>query len=59
MKNGTAKVACSCTHTEQDKMHGVGVRVANSTQKNIDKDRTEVRCTVCGRLHQVSDSKVR
>lgn len=58
MKNGTTKVQCGCPHEGQDKLHGVGVRVANSTAKG-DKDNTEVRCTICKKIHRVVDSKIR
>lgn len=58
MKQGTAKVACTCLHKDQDVLHGNGVRVANSTQKG-DNVTTEVRCTVCGKVHRVPDSRIR
>ena len=58
MINGTAKVNCTCSHEQQDKMYGVGVRVANTTAKQ-DKDYVEVRCTVCSKIHRVSPSKVK
>lgn len=58
MKQGTAKVNCTCAHEAQDKLHGNNVRVANSTQKG-DNSTTEVRCTVCGKIHRVSDSRIR
>ena len=58
MKNGTAKVACSCKHTDQDRMHGQGMRVANATTKQ-DKDYVDVRCTVCTRIHRVQPGAVK
>lgn len=58
MKQGITKVLCTCQHDVQDKLHGNNVRVANSTQKG-DKDTTEVRCTVCKKVHRVNDSKVK
>jgi len=58
MKQGVAKVACTCEHQAQDKLHGRGVRVANTTAKQ-DQSVVEVRCTVCKRLHRVSTAQVR
>ena len=58
MKNGVAKVRCSCTHPMQDKMHGVGVRVANATAKQ-DPLFVEVRCTVCNSVQRVNPSQVK
>ena len=58
MKQGTALVKCKCTHDQQDRMYGSGVRVANSTAKQ-DKDSVEVRCTVCKAVQRVAHSKVR
>lgn len=58
MRLGTAKVQCTCQHEAQDKLHGAGVRVANSTQKG-DNVSTDVRCTVCGKTHRVPDSRIR
>lgn len=59
MKNGTVKVSCSCKHEFQDKQYGVGTRIANTTAKTPDTSRTEVRCTVCKKLHVVSNDKIR
>lgn len=58
MKNGVSRVACKCTHEQQDKMYGKGVRVANATAKQ-DKDFITVRCTVCSALHQVRENQVK
>ena len=58
MKNGTAKVVCTCPHDGQDALHGKGVRVANATAKQ-DKDYADVRCTVCKKIHRVNINKVR
>lgn len=58
MKNGVARVLCSCENEFQDKRYGKGVRIANTTAKQ-DGTSTEVRCTVCGKLHRVSLDKVR
>ena len=57
MKNGIAKVNCTCEHTVQDSLHGRGVRIANSTAKQ-DVTYVEVRCTVCKKIHRVIPSKV-
>lgn len=58
MKQGTAKVKCKCVHEGQDRLHGVGTRVANTTAKQ-DKDYAEVRCTVCKSTHRVHPTQVR
>ena len=58
MKNGVARVNCSCQHEQQDKMYGAHTRVANATAKQ-DKDFVEVRCTVCSKLHRVTPDKVK
>lgn len=59
MKQGTVKVNCLCSHDFQDKEHGKQVRVANTTQKTPTPSTIEVRCTVCSKLHTVSQDKVR
>ncbi len=59
MKQGTAKVKCTCEHKTQDEMYGKGVRIANATAKQDDKAGTaDVRCTVCSRVHRVRQSEV-
>lgn len=58
MKSGTAKVACTCKHEAQDVLHGQNIRVANATAKQ-DKDRVDVRCTVCNKIHSVNPARVR
>lgn len=59
MKQGTAKVTCTCKHEYQDQTYGLGVRVANTTKKTDDKaGKQEVRCTVCSKIHTVSQDKV-
>lgn len=42
------KLKCSCTHTEQDKLHGKNIRVANLTAAA-----DHAKCTVCGKIHKV------
>lgn len=56
MSSTVTKVKCQCQHEQQDKMHGQGVRVANRTAKG-DKDSSEARCTVCGKIHRVSNER--
>lgn len=60
MKQGVAKVACKCTHDFQDKTHGSGIRVANTTAKqDASRGTAVVRCTVCKTTHEVPLSKVK
>ncbi len=42
-------VKCSCKHEHQDKVYGVGMRLANRCKPN-DKAGT-YRCTVCKKEH--------
>ncbi len=58
MKNGTARVVCTCEHAAQDKLHGRNVRVANATARQ-DHAFVEVRCTVCKKVQRVSPGAVR
>lgn len=52
-----AHVLCTCQHEYQDKKYGMGVRVANLTQKGTGSvDKRILRCTVCSREHTVSVS---
>jgi hypothetical protein len=54
-----AKVACVCSHEQQDKMYGNGVRVANLTQKGTGNSTTRyVRCTVCSKEHVVTENRL-
>lgn len=53
----TTKVQCSCEHEQQDKLYGKNVRLANATAKR-DKDTTDVRCTVCGKVHRVNSARM-
>jgi hypothetical protein len=39
---------CTCSHKEQDKLHGSQMRVCNKDQKN-----QSATCTVCGAKHKV------
>lgn len=36
-------IRCVCIHNDQDRLHGLGLRVANYMKKDPDK----VRCTSC------------
>ena len=54
----TAKVLCNCAHEVQDELYGKNVRVANATLKKNEKQ-TEVRCTVCKKIHSVNHSQVK
>ena len=56
--SGTTHVKCNCTHEIQDSLYGTGIRVANATLKQNDKQR-EVRCTVCKKIHNVNHSQVK
>lgn len=58
MKQGIVKVKCGCSHEYQDKTLGMNTRIANTTAKQ-DKDRAEVRCTVCKKVHYVSTDQIR
>lgn len=59
MKQGTAKVKCSCEHRAQDEMYGKGMRIANATATQDDKGGTaDVRCTVCSHVHRVRQAEV-
>lgn len=41
------KIKCTCKHTEQDRLHGKQIRVANPAKPSSTKP--TVRCTVCGK----------
>ena len=58
MKQGTAKVLCTCENNFQDKTYGKNVRVANTTTRQPDISHIYVRCTVCSKEHSVFLSKV-
>ena len=57
-KQGTAIVPCKCEHKQQDRMYGVGRRVANTTARHA-PDFVEVRCTVCSTVHRARPEQVR
>ena len=59
----SAIIQCKCVSKEpgdaasvQDKLYGVGNRVANATVKGDDKQ-IEVRCTVCSTNHRIPRSR--
>lgn len=56
--SGTTRVKCVCTHEVQDALYGAGVRIANATMKQNEKQR-EVRCTVCKKIHNVNHSQIK
>lgn len=56
--SGTTRVKCNCAHEVQDALYGAGVRVANATLKQNEKQR-EVRCTVCKKIHNVNHSQIK
>jgi hypothetical protein len=41
-------IKCSCAHKAQDALHGAGMRLCNTDQKN-----QNATCTVCGVKHKV------
>lgn len=43
---------CTCNSEFQDKLYGRGMRVMNQCKKP-----TDVKCTVCGKIHTVSVAK--
>ena len=46
------KIECKCDHPQQDKLHGVGVRVHNKTDKKHGNGQYDYRCTVCDTIHK-------
>lgn len=38
-------IKCTCSHAEQDRLYGMGVRVGNETRSG------QYRCTVCGTIN--------
>lgn len=58
MNKTITTVKCKCTNEFQDKKYGLGMRIANRTEKG-DVDGRDARCTVCGTLHRVPNGKFR
>lgn len=54
-----AVVSCQCKHEFQDKRYGNNARLATVTQKAKSVDRSTVRCTVCGKEHDVPKTIVK
>lgn len=55
-----ATVQCNCTNEYQDKKYGRNARIANRLNKNKPGDgMAYVRCTVCSRIHSVSEGRMR
>lgn len=55
----THTVNCTCQHTFQDKIYGIGRRLANLVTKSIKpgSNTVEYRCTVCKKTHSVNKGK--
>lgn len=63
MSNSVAKVLCGCSGQSaefQNKQYGKDVRVANFVTKSEKPavNTVDVKCTVCGKLHQVKKSSL-
>jgi len=54
-----ALVSCQCASDFQDRRYGKQTRVANVTQKAKSPERATVRCTVCGKEHDVAKASVK
>lgn len=55
--SSTAMVKCKCKHSAQDKMYGLGVRVANALAKKEKTSNAAYRCTVCSAIHNTTPAK--
>lgn len=57
MKESTRQlVRCNCTSEFQDKTYGRSLRITTPVNKSRDpikKKITQVRCTVCGKVHAI------
>lgn len=51
--NKTKVVACKCDHKAQDAIYGKGQRVTTPANKKQSERRFVVRCTVCGKEHDL------
>lgn len=47
----TKVIQCKCVNKGQDKLHGKGKRVMNSTNKKFSDNSHDYRCTVCKEIH--------
>ncbi len=56
MNKTTRNVACNCKHEFQDKVYGIGRRLANLVTKTLKSasNQCDYRCTVCGKAHTVN-----
>lgn len=53
-------IKCTCNHQFQDEVYGKNMRVTTPVNKSKEKGTNklrEVRCTVCGKTHQVSSNQ--
>ncbi len=54
-----AQVLCQCSNEFQDRRYGKQSRIATVTQKAKSPERVIVRCTVCGKEHDVPKTVVK
>ena len=56
MLKTTRNIACNCKHEFQDKLYGIGRRLANLVNKSVKSasNNVDYRCTVCGKSHTVN-----
>lgn len=54
-----AIVSCQCKNEFQDKRYGETGRLATVTLKAKSPERAVVRCTVCGKEHDISKNAVK
>lgn len=56
MTKTTRNIACNCKHEFQDKVYGIGRRLANLVTKTLKStsNQCDYRCTVCGKAHTVN-----
>ena len=54
-----AVVSCQCQNEFQDKRYGKQGRLATVTQKAKSPERAIVRCTVCGKEHDVARNSLK
>ena len=54
-----AQVLCQCSNEFQDRRYGKQSRLATVTQKAKPPERVIVRCTVCGKEHDVPKTSVK
>lgn len=54
---GTRVLKCGCKSAMQDELHGSSNRVCNRMGKGGATTDVSYRCTVCGRVHQISAPK--